>query len=334
MFWEEKMKKLIPLSLSLTLLILFNGCSSSESNPKQTIKNQAQSENIYVLSGKVQTDNSANLSSQVNAKVSQVKVDVGAKVNKGDPIINLDTQDIQSQLNQAEAAVATNQANLEKLKVGTRPESIAAQNAIIDGDKTAYDIAQKNYDREKQLLQSGNAAEVNLEQTEQVLSGAKSKYDADVQSLTAMQNGATQSDINASEALVKQFQAASEIQKTSLSHMVIAAPISGTVTVKNINVGEMSGIGQPLITIVNGNELHIDSYAPEELLPKLKVGLQVNVKISEFPNKIFQGEISTINAQIDSRNKNALVKIMLKDSSDILKPGMFAEIGLKNKVGE
>jgi multidrug efflux pump subunit AcrA (membrane-fusion protein) len=334
MLWEEKIKKLIPLSLSLTLLILFNGCSSSENNPKQTIKNQIQSEDIYVLSGKVQADNSANLSSQVNAKVSQVKVDVGAKVNAGDPIVYLDTQDIQSQLNQAEAAVTTNQANLDKIKAGTRPESIAAQNALIGGDKTAYDIAQKNYEREEQLLQSGNAAEVNLEQAKQVLSSAKSKYDVDVQNLTAMQNGPTESDINASEALVKQSQAAAEIQKASLSHTVITAPISGTVTAKNINVGEMSGVSQQLITIVNSNELHIDSYAPEELLPKLKVGLQVNVKISEFPSKIFQGEISTINEQIDPRNKNALVKITLKDGNDNLKPGMFAEIGLKNKVGE
>lgn len=326
------MKKLIPLSL--TLLILFTGCSSSENNPNQAIKNQIQYEDIYVLSGKIQADNSANLSSQVNAKVSQVKVDVGTKVNAGDPIIYLDAQDIQSQLNQAEAAVGTNQANLDKLKAGTRPELIAAQNALIDGDKTAYDIAGKNYDRQKQLLQSGSTAQVNLEQAELALSAAKSKYDADVQSLTAMQNGATQGDINALEALVKQFQAAAEIQKTLLSHTVITAPISGTVTVKNINAGEMSGIGQPLITIVNGNELHVDSYVPEELLPKLKVGQQVNVKVSQFSDKVFQGEISIINAQIDSRNKNALVKITLKDGSDILKPGMFAEIGLKNKVGE
>jgi HlyD family secretion protein len=332
MLGEVKMKKLMPLLL--TLLILFTGCSSSENNPNQAIKNQAQSEEIYILSGKIQADNSANLSSQVNAKVSQVKVDVGTKVNAGDPIIYLDAQDIQSQLNQAEAAVATNQANLDKLKAGTRPELIAAQKALIDADKTAYNIAQKNYDRQKQLLQSGSTAQVNLEQAEQVLSAAKSKYDADVQSLTAMQNGATQSDINALEALVKQFQAAAEIQKTLLGHTVITAPISGTVTVKNINAGEMSGIGQPLITIVNGNELHVDSYVPEELLHKLKVGQQVNVKVSQFSDKVFQGEISIINAQIDSRNKNVLVKIILKDCSDILKPGMFAEIGLKNKVGE
>lgn len=335
MLTKKRIKKLIPLLLLLlTITTLFAGCSSNENNFKEASENKTQSEDIYILSGKIQADNYANISSQINAKVTEVKVDVGTKVNAGDPIIYLDNKDLQSQVNQAEAAVSSNQANLDKIKAGTRPESIASQRALVDGDKTAYDIAQKNYDRQKQLLQGGNTAEVSLEQAQQAFSAAKAKYDADSQALASMENGPTQSDINASLALVNQAEATVEISKTSLTHTVITAPISGTVTVKNINVGEMSGANQPLVTIVSDDGFHIDSYAPENLLAKLKVGLQVNVKVSGFSDKVFQGEISTINSQIDSRNKDALVKIDLKDHSDILKPGMFAEIGLKNKVGE
>lgn len=321
------MKKSI--SVLLSLLVLLTGCSSSQNNTKQTIKSEVLTQDVYILSGKIQPDNSASIASKINAKVTQLKVDVGTKVNAGDPIIYLDTKDLEAQLNQAEAAVATAEANLDKTTAGSRTEQIAAQQASVDGLKTAYDIAQKNYDRQKELLQSGSTAQINVEQAEQVLSSAKAQYDSAVQNLIILQNGATQSDINAVAATVKQAQAAVEIAKTSLSYGVITAPISGTVTAKNINEGEMSGIGQPIITIVGSNGLHVDSYTPEELLPKLKVGLQVNVKVSEFPDKVFQGEISIINEQIDSRNKNALVKISLKDGNDILKPGMFAEIGLK-----
>lgn len=326
------MKKSIPLLLSL--LVLFTGCSSSESGAKQTIKNESSTQDIYILSGKIQADSSANVASKINARVIELKVDVGTKVNAGDPIIYLDTKDIEAQLKQAEAAVVTAQANLDKITAGSRTEQIAAQQASVNGLKTAYDIAQKNYDRQKALLQSGSTAQINVEQAEQVLSSAKAQYDSAVQNLNILQNGATQSDINAVSATVKQAQAAVELAKTSLSYGIITAPISGTVTTKNINEGEMSGIGQPLVTIVSSNGLHVDSYTPEELLPKLKTGLQVNVKVLEFPEKTFQGEISAISEQIDSRNKNALVKISLKDGDYILKPGMFAEIGLKNKVGE
>lgn len=326
------MKKSIPLLLALT--ILFTGCSSNKNNTNESVKVNPKSQDMYMLSGKIQADNSANVSSKINAKVIQLKVDVGSKVNAGDPIIYLDTKDLEAQLNQAEASVATAQANLDKTKAGSRSEQIASSQALVEGAKTAYEVAKKNYDRQKQLLQGGNTAQVNLEQAEQVLASTKAQYDSAAQSLAMLQNGSTQVDINAVAATVKQAEATVEIAKTSISYATITAPISGTVTAKNINEGEMSGVGQPLITIVGSNELHIDSYAPEDILPKLEVGQKVKIKVFEFPDKAFEGEISTINAQIDSRNKSALVKIVLKDDSGILKPGMFTEIALKDKGGK
>lgn len=326
------MKKLVPFLL--TLIILFAGCSSGKNNESESVKVQSSSQEMYILSGKIQADNSANVSSKINAKVINLRVDVGSKVNAGDTIMYLDTKDFEAQLNQAEAAVATAQANLDKIKSGSRTEQIASSQALVEGAKTAYEVAEKNYERQKQLLKGGNTAQVNLEQAEQVFASTKAQYDSSSQNLTMLQNGSTEADINAVAATVKQAEAAVGIAKTSISYGTITAPITGTVTAKNINEGEMSGVGQSLITIVSSNELHIDSYAPEDILPKLEVGHKVKVKVSEFPDKTFEGEISTINAQIDSRNKNALVKIVLKEGSDILKPGMFTEIALKNKAGE
>lgn len=321
------MKRSVPLLL--TLAILFTGCSSGKNNTSESIKIDSESQDKYLLSGKIQADNSANVSSKINAKVIQLKVDVGSKVNAGDPIIYLDTKDLEAQLHQAEASVGTAKANLDKTKAGSRSEQIASSQALLDGAKTTYEVAQKNYDRQKQLLQGGNTAQTNLEQAEQALASAKAQYDSASQSLAMLQNGSTQVDINAVAATVTQAEAAVEIAKTSIGYATITAPISGTVTAKNINEGEMSGVGQPLVTVVGSNEIHIDSYAPEDILPKLEVGQKVKIKVFEFPEKAFEGEISTINSQIDSRNKSALVKITLKDDSGILKPGMFTEIALK-----
>ncbi|AZV55989.1 efflux RND transporter periplasmic adaptor subunit [Clostridium sp. AWRP] len=327
------MKKLISILLICPLLLI--GCSShNDSLDSSNKKNSTSSyQDIYLFGGKIAANTSSNVSSKINAKISQIKVDVGSKVNSGDPIIYLDTKDLQAQVDQAQASVATAQANLAKIKSGSRPEQIASTKAAVDGAKDAYDIAQKNYNREKQLLASGSAAQINVDQAEQVLSSAKAQYESVSQNLTMLQNGSTESDINAVAATVNQAQASVNTAKTSLSYGVITAPISGTVSVKNVNEGEMSGVGQILLTIVNADQLHVDSYVPQELLTKIKVGDQVNVKVSNINNGVFQGEISVIDTQIDSRNKDALVKVTIKDGNNVLKPGMFAEIGCKNKVG-
>jgi HlyD family secretion protein len=185
-----------------------------------------------------------------------ITIDVGSKVNAGDPIIYLDTTDLQNQVKQAQAKVNTAQAGLNKLN-----------------------------------------------------------------------NGATEQDINVAQASVKEAQTAVESYQTQLDSGLITSPISGIVSFSNIHEGEVASTGVTLVTIVNNDSLYVDGYIPEDMLDEIKVGKEVIVKVSNIPDKRFKGEISIINPVVNSNNKN-VVRVTLKDGSDILKPGMIAEIGL------
>lgn len=321
------MKKIVPLLL--TTVVLFSGCGSTKNNENEITKDIQAPQEVYIFAGKIQADDSVNLMSKIPARVSDVKVDVGSKINAGDPIIVLDTQDIAAQVSSAEAGISAAQAKLAQVQSGTRPEQIAVTEASLEGAQKAYDLAQTNYDREKQLVESGVDAKVKLEDADRQLAQAKSAYESIQHQLELQKNGPTQQDINAAAAVVKQAQASYESIKANLSNGVITSPISGTVSAKNINVGEMAITGQSLITVVNSGQLHIDGYVPTDLATRLKVGQTVIVKASDVSDKTFNGEISVIDTQVDSRNKQVLVKVALKDGSDLLKPGTFVEIGLK-----
>lgn len=320
------MKKIVPLLIATAMI--FSGCGSTKNASNENTKTSQAPQEIYIFAGKVQADNSVNLMTKLPAKVAELKVDVGSKVNAGDPIIVLDTQDIQAQVNQAQAAVETAQANLDKVQSGSRPEQIASAQASLEGAQKSYELAQAAYDRQKQLFDTGAVSKQELEKSESPLVAAKAQCEAAQHQLDMLKNGATQQEISAASAQVKQAQAAVETAKINLNYGTITSPISGTVTAKNINVGEMAITGQNLVTIVNSGQLHIDGYVPSDLVAQLKIGQPVVVKVSDVSDKKFQGEISVIDSQIDSRNKQVLVKVTLKDGSDVLKPGMFAEIGL------
>lgn len=320
------MKKIVPLLIATAMI--FSGCGSTKNTSNENTKTSQAPQEIYIFAGKVQADNSVNLMTKLPAKVAEVKVDVGSKVNAGDPIIVLDTQDIQAQVNQAQTAVETAQAGLDKVKTGSRPEQIASTEALLQGAQKAYELAQTAYDRQKELYDGGFVSKQDLEKLEGPVASAKSQYESVQHQLEQLKNGATPQDVNAAAAAVKQAQAAVETAKANLNYGTIASPISGTVTAKNINVGEMAITGQDLVTIVNSGQLHIDGYVPSDLVTQLKVGQPVIVKVSDVSDKKFQGEISVIDPQIDTRNKQVLVKVTLKDGNDALKPGMFAEIGL------
>ena len=71
------------------------------------------------------------------------------------------------------------------------------------------------------------------------------------------------------------------------------------------------------------------AYAPASILNEIKVGQSVAVKIPDISDDELSGRIAVINSKLDSESSDVLVKVTLNSKSQLLKPGMFAEVGLK-----
>jgi RND family efflux transporter, MFP subunit len=318
----------------LIAVVFLSGCSSnagkSVNNSVQATKNTQQSTNTqYIMGGKIQANEEANIGSKISAKVSEITVDVGSKVNQGDTIIKLDTQDLQAQVDQAQAAVNTAKANLANAASGTRPEQVTQGQASLDSASQSYEVTKKNYDRTKALVDSGAAAQQQLDLAEQQLAAVEAQYKTAQANLDMLNNGATKSSIDVYQAQVNQAEAALRVAQAALSNATITAPISGVVSAKNINVGEMASTSATLLSIVNSSGLSVNAYAPLEVVNQLKEGQDVVVKVSEIPDKQFEGKITVINSKLNSQSRNVLVKVALSDPNSLLKSGMFAEVGLK-----
>ena len=144
-----------------------------------------------------------------------------------------------------------------------------------------------------------------------------------------LNKGETAESIAVVEAQVKSAEAALNTAQVQLQNGAIASPVSGVVTSKNINIGELATVGAPLITIVNLDSILVNAYIPSTYINRISVNQEVVIKVSEIPNKEFEGEISVIDSVVDSKNKNILVKVKFTDKDPLLKPGMFAEVGIR-----
>ena len=91
----------------------------------------------------------------------------------------------------------------------------------------------------------------------------------------------------------------------------------------------MAIAGSKLFSIVNPDSIYINAYLPARLSEEVKVGQKVTVSISEIPDKLLDGEVTTVDPVVDAQNKNILVKVKLLEDDPALKVGMFAEIALK-----
>lgn len=333
------MKKNVLCGMIIVLLVTSTlvGCSNNKNDNAnaaeivdvdKTVKGENKSI-AYFMSGKVQADESTVIAAKINARPSEISVDIGSTVNKGDNVIIFDSKDLEAQVGQAQASVDVAQASLNKIKSGSRPEQIQQATATLESTKANYENAKSNNVRNKDVFDAGGIPKAQLDQSETACTAAESTYKSAQAALDMLNKGETAESIAVAEAQVKSAEAALNTAQVQLKNGTLSSPISGVVTAKNINIGELATMGAPLISIVNLDTIMINAYMPSTYINRVSVNQEVVIKVSEIPDKEFDGEISVIDSAVDSKNKNILVKVKFKEKDPLLKPGMFAEIGIR-----
>ncbi|SDI37150.1 HlyD family secretion protein [Desulfosporosinus hippei] len=314
-------------SILLVMSVLLTGCNST--SPKVETDSVAEaSKPVFVMAGIIDANEKTQITSKLSAKVLESPVEVGTVVQKGDLLISLDTKDIEAQVAQAQAGVNTAQANLFKMEAGARPEQIAQAEATLESAKISYTNSKNNLERNQQLLAAGAISQAQFESAQTQLAAAQAQYDSAQNQLNLLVKGESPESLDVMRAQVAQSQAALALAQTQLANGRIVSPISGIVSVKNINLGELATPGVALISVVNLNSLFVKASLPDGFIGDVKVGDEVVVKVPDIIDQQFNGKISMIDPVIDSRSKSVLVRINLDNHDSVLKPGMLAEIGL------
>lgn len=241
------------------------------------------------ITGILDSNGKANISSQVSGMVAQVNVKEGSKVKHGDILASLDKKDFQAQLDQA-------RINVQKAQY------------TVDQAKIAYNQAESDYERMQQLFETGAISKSDLEQIAQKRDISKSQYDA------ALNTG-----IPAAKEALNQAQLT--LNKTDL-----ISPLDGTVAACSINPGDFinANVSGTVITLVTSGNVTFAGNVSEDCITQLKLGQKADVQIDNPPGANVSGEISYISPISIPTGQFFPVKITLPNSGGQLKPGMTA----------
>jgi cobalt-zinc-cadmium efflux system membrane fusion protein len=114
----------------------------------------------------------------------------------------------------------------------------------------------------------------------------------------------------------------------SLAYYTVQAPFDGTVIEKHIAKGELVTEDSEIFLISNLNTVWIIASVYEKDIPRISKGQNATVKVKSYPDKSFEGKVAWISDKIDEETRTLKVRIEVDNKSRLLKPGMFAEIGL------
>ncbi|HEX9061294.1 MAG TPA: efflux RND transporter periplasmic adaptor subunit [Clostridia bacterium] len=266
------------------------------------------------------------VASKIAGKVTAVKADVGEKVQSGQVLFTLDASDLNAQLQQQQAALRYNEANLQKAEDSSIKQQLLQAQQTLQNAQIAYDNQKSSYDHNKELYDQGAISK-------QALDNEKQKLDNDVVALNSardtvdlIKNKVGPQSVDAASAQVSQAQAGVNSASLQLQNSTITSPISGTVSVRNVDVGEMTNSSTPAYTVIDTKTMTAKVNVPDKMISKVKKGQTVPVKISALDNKSINGIVDSLSPAADSKTQMYEIKINIDNSDDSIKPGMFARV--------
>lgn len=314
------MQRRIYIIISLLIILLFAfvsfGCSSQAAGNLNSVSVKVATADKHKINstlnvaGVLVPVKTVNILSKISGQVMSMDFDVGSNVKAGDTLITLETKTLNAQLQQAEASLQSAKAALQSAK------------NQADQVKINLDAVTKAYKRTRALYDAGAATQAELDDITSKLELAKKQYEL---AAGPAQNQA-QAAVNTAEANINNI-------KVQLENAVITSPITGVIANRNINPGEIASPGAPLLTVADTSTLKLKGTVPQEDLPFLKLGQQVDVIVDIYPGKVFKGQISSIGPIAVSTGKYFPIEISISNNGDI-KAGLSAHASINITLGE
>lgn len=267
-----------------------------------------------VVSGKLVALSSANVVPKMAGRVAAIPVDVGSEVKEGDLLVRLDAAELA-------ALVDLYAAQLDKARNSDLPAQKNQAELNLANAGAAFKTSEADYERSKQLRDAAVISPQQFEQVERQYLQAKAAFEAAQKGLDILENATIPQTI-------RQFEAQLNKARADFANSVIRSPISGVVTARNVNPGEMASPAQPVVSLANLDTVLVEAGVGEEQVNNLKAGQVVRVKVGAVRDEPFAGKVTNIALAASPSTKVYPVKIQIENPGHLLKPGMFAEVFL------
>jgi cobalt-zinc-cadmium efflux system membrane fusion protein len=192
------------------------------------------------------------------------------------------------------------------------PDLLQAESTLIAA-AGVQQLDSKNLDRLRDLFTSRAVSQHDVEQATSDEQTAEGNLRAARDAVRLF--GKTDAEIDAIIA-----------KRAADSTLVVPSPITGRITDRHAAPGlfVQPGNAPAPYTVADIDTMWMLANVAESDSPAFRVGQQVQVKISAFPGRVFDGKVTTIGASVDPNTRRVLVRSEIKDPSHELRSGMFA----------
>ena len=146
------------------------------------------------------------------------------------------------------------------------------------------------------------------------------------------QNAASQQQLETQDVAVKNIIAELEVAETLLAQKRIVAPFGGRLGIRHVSVGSLVSPGEQITTLDDVTPIKLDFNVPELYFASLSLGQAVAARSGAYPGEEFRGEIRSIDSRVDPLTRSILVRAIIPNDDNKLRPGMLLRVNLLRSV--
>jgi cobalt-zinc-cadmium efflux system membrane fusion protein len=243
-------------------------------------------------------DASTAVLSPFSGRVTKLLKKIGEDVKRGEPLFEIDSPEVA----QAQTDFISALQALEKVK-------------------SQLSLAKRTLDRQLSLMNDKATAQRDVDQARNEHVAAESDF--------ATARGAVQAARNRLRVIFgRDGQEIERIERERIINPLITinAPIDGTVVNRKIGPGQFirADAGEPLYSISDLSVMWLKAFVPESDIAYIRVGQELQVKVSAFPDQAFTARITSVGASSDQQTRRIVVRSEIDNPGRLLKADMFA----------
>jgi RND family efflux transporter MFP subunit len=320
------------LPWAIILLVFSGGCSKSQSasvlgdasHPtpirSYTVAEETARRRIQAV-GSLYALEESTLSSEVEGRVAEVLADVGDNVREGQPLITIDPQELQFEVDRQRGIVTQVRAQLG-IGLNDPPPSDPKKIASVQRAEADLFDADHKYTRAQEMFRDKLISQQQLDEAASRFQSASATYAVALQ------------EVDRLKALLVSSEASEKLAEKKLSDATIRAPFPGSIKTRDVHPGEYLRVQSPVVVLVRTDRLRARLAVPERWAGWVKEGVTADLHVEAFPGETFEGKISRINPAVAQDSRPFEAEAMLANPDGRLKPGFFLQASIPSEKEE
>lgn len=337
------------LAIPVALAGLMAGCATSrpaneqentaaQAPPVITVAKVLEREvpGFLEATGSFEAMEASDVGAEVEGRVIQTPVDVGAFVRQGQVILRLNDRDATLRLEQARASQEQGLAALRQAqaRVGLAGGGTFDEKSVpeVEAARAAYDaalaqarLAEADAQRYSRLVQSGDVARSAFDAQQTRAESARAQATAARQQYEAALNAARQSNraVEGAQAMLSGARVQVALAEKALADTYVRAPFDGYVSERPVAVGQNVTKNTKLVRVLKINPIKLRLQVPEGEAAQARAGMTVSVSVQAYPDRQFSGKVVAVNPAVDAATRSITVEAHVDNRENLLRPGMF-----------